>query len=135
MTTLLDLYHIQRKLTQALNNARHVVQAHFRNCHPSHHVHRILQYIYAINISQYPIKKKKSSLMAQTMHLALFGPVFVATTPPIAYFIDYNHISYKYQLVFQKKKKNSLMAQMTPNVSIWACFCHHCPSHCVHCRS
>ena len=36
--------------------------------------------------------------MAQTMTDALFasGPIFVAATPPLAYFVDYNYISYKY---------------------------------------
>ena len=30
--------------------------------------------------------------MAQTMHLALFVPVFVTTAPPIVCFIDYHYI-------------------------------------------
>ena len=46
--------------------------------------------------------------MAKTTHLVLFGPIFVAAAPPIAYFIDYNYICYKYQLVFQKKKEEKL---------------------------
>ena len=52
--------------------------------------------------------------MPQTMANALFGPIFVATTPPIAYFVDYNYIYYKCQLASKKmkeEKKNSLMAQ------------------------
>ena len=43
--------------------------------------------------------------MAQTMHLALFGPIFVAATPPIMYFIDYNYIYYKPQLESKKEEK------------------------------
>ena len=46
--------------------------------------------------------------MAQTMPDALFRPIFVTATPPITYFIDYNYICYKYQLVFQKKKEEKL---------------------------
>ena len=33
--------------------------------------------------------------MAQT-HLALFGPIFVAATSPVVYFVDYNYICHKY---------------------------------------
>ena len=41
-------------------------------------------------------EKKKNSLMAQTMPDALFGPVFIATTPLIAYFVDYIYIYTKH---------------------------------------
>ena len=61
--------------------------------------------------------KWKNSLMTQTMHLALFGPIFITTTPPVVYFIDYNYI---YIVSFKKMKKgeekNSLMAQTMPDV-------------------
>ena len=46
--------------------------------------------------------------MAQTTHLALFGPVFVAAAPPVACFIDYHLplcIYYKHQLASKKMKK------------------------------
>ena len=77
--------------------------------------------------------------MAQMMTDTSFGPVFVTATLPIVYVIDYNiYICYKHQLVSKKKKKkkekSSLMAQMMPGVSVWACFCRRCPSHCVHHR-
>ena len=58
--------------------------------------------------------------MAQTTHLALFGPIFVATAPPVVCFIDYHYI-YTINVSWlqkneEKKKKNSLMAQTTPDV-------------------
>ena len=49
-------------------------------------------YIYTINVSWIQKKKKKNSIMAQTMPDVLFGPVFIAAAPPVTYFIDYNYI-------------------------------------------
>ena len=59
--------------------------------------------------------------MAQTTHPVLFGPIFVVTAPPITYFIDYNYIhtiniSWFQKKNKEKKKKNSLMTQTTPDV-------------------
>ena len=61
--------------------------------------------------------------MAQTTHLVLFGPIFVAATPPVMCFIDYHYIYtinvswlQKNEERKKEKKKNSLMAQTTPDV-------------------
>ena len=40
--------------------------------------------------------KKEKSLMAQTIPDVLFWPVFVATAPLIAYFVDYIYIYTKH---------------------------------------
>ena len=58
--------------------------------------------------------KKKNSLMPQTKANALFGPVFVATTPPVMYFIDYNYIYYKCQLASKKMKKEKKKTHLWP---------------------
>ena len=47
-------------------------------------------------------EKKKNSLMAQTMPDVLFGPVFVAAAPLIAYFVDYIY-RYTKHYYFQKR--------------------------------
>ena len=57
--------------------------------------------------------------MAQTTHLALFGPIFVTAAPPVVCFIDYHYI-YTINVSWlqkneERKKKNSLMAQTMPD--------------------
>ena len=122
MTTLLDLYHIQRKLTQGLNDVSGIVWACFHNCHLSHHVCHRLLYIFAIiNISQYPKKRRKKKLTYSPNNTS--GAVWACFC---CIFIDYNCICYNYQLVSQKKKekktKNSLMAQTTTDMSFGPIF-------------
>ena len=67
------------------------------------------------------MKKEKNSLMAQTMPDVLFGPVFVATTPPVVYFIDYNYICYKLQLVSKKEEEMKKKTHLWPKQHIWHC--------------
>ena len=64
--------------------------------------------------------------MAQTMHLALFGPVFVAATPPVVCFIDYHYI-YTINVSWlqkneERKKKTPLMAQTMPDALFGSVF-------------
>ena len=77
------------------NNASGIVWAHFcRRCPSCHVFHRLpLCIYYKCQLASKKMKKeKKSSLMAQRMPDVLFGPVFVAATPPIMYFVDYIYI-------------------------------------------
>ena len=53
--------------------------------------------------------------MAQTMPDALFGLIFVAAAPPVAYFIAYNYISYNILVSIQKKKKKRKIIAYGPN--------------------
>ena len=80
------------------------------------------------------MKKKKNSLMAQTTHLVLFGPIFVAAAPPVACFIDYHQ--YVYTINISWLKKNEERKKLTYGTNnarcvVWPCFCCHHPSRCV----
>ena len=73
--------------------------------------------------------------MAQTMHLALFGPIFVAAAPPVMCFIDYHYI-YTINVSWLQKNEERKKKKLTygPNNArcfVWACFRRHRPSHCV----
>ena len=64
--------------------------------------------------------------MAQTMHLALFGPVFVAASPPVVCFIDYHYI-YTINVSWLQKMKKEKKKKLTygPNNArcvVWAHF-------------
>ena len=64
----------------------------------------------------------------------LFGPVFVAATPPIACFIDYHYIYTINISWLQKKMKKEKKITYGPNNAsgiVWARFHCCCPSHCV----
>ena len=60
--------------------------------------------------------------MAQTMHLALFGPVFVAAAPPIVCFIDYHYIYTINISWLQKMKKEKKKTHLWPK---------QCQMHCL----
>ena len=74
------------------NNTGCIVWAHLGHRCPSRRVHRKLQCIYAIKISQYAKRrrKKETHFMAQTTLDASFGPVQVTAALPVAYIINYN---------------------------------------------
>ena len=63
--------------------------------------------------------KKKNSPIAQTTADALFGPIFVAAAPPIAYFVDYHYICYK--LLVSKKEEMKKKTHLWPKQHIWHC--------------
>ena len=57
--------------------------------------------------------------MAQTTPDASFGPFLVVTNPPIAYFVDYNCIYIKQQLVPKKHERNIKKAHLWPKRCVW----------------
>ena len=73
--------------------------------------------------------------MAQTTHLALFGPIFVAAAPPIMCFIDYHYIYTinisGLQKNEERKKKTITYGPNNARCVVWACFRRRRPSHCV----
>ena len=63
---------------------------------------------------------KKNSPMAQTTHLVSFGPVFVVSAHPIAYFVFKNiYILYNISSYSKKRRKNKKNTHLGPKRRVW----------------